>query len=185
MATSADPEWKSPYDVWHGELAPLKVMPCLKPGFCKSRRVNKMNSVGRECFYLGQIVPKMFRACSLNSATLLRHGMQLNTKLPPNRSNCPSHPQKHRPANQSGTEGNATTVRVGFHPSPADSARNNIPPTSSPATLYLETITSTATMTMTRQLGGHKRGLSNGDEVREGRIHGQTRKIREGLLRTF
>ena len=52
-ATTANPDNKSPYEMWYGKPSPLKLLPFLKPGFCRQKRVNKLQPKARECFYLG------------------------------------------------------------------------------------------------------------------------------------
>jgi len=51
--TSANTDFKSPYEVWFGKSAPVKVLPFLKPAICKTQRDNKLDPKGMECFYLG------------------------------------------------------------------------------------------------------------------------------------
>ena len=52
-ATSANPERKSPHELWHGTVAPLRLLPFLKPGFYHHQRVQKHLPKALPCFYLG------------------------------------------------------------------------------------------------------------------------------------
>jgi len=52
-ATTANPESKSPYEMWYGRPPPVVLLPFLKPGYCKVKRENKSQAKAQECFYLG------------------------------------------------------------------------------------------------------------------------------------
>ena len=52
-ATSANPENKSPYDMWYGNPPTVVIIPFLKPGYCKVKRENKSQAKAQEWFYLG------------------------------------------------------------------------------------------------------------------------------------
>ena len=52
-ATTANPESKSPYEMWYGRPPPVVLLPFLKPGYCKVKRENKAQAKAQECFYLG------------------------------------------------------------------------------------------------------------------------------------
>ena len=52
-ATRANPQHRSPYEMWHGKPAPTRILPFLKPGFAKVQRTNKLQPKAQECFYLG------------------------------------------------------------------------------------------------------------------------------------
>ena len=52
-ATSANPERKSPHELWHETVAPLRLLPFLKPGFYHHQRVQKHLPKTLPCFYLG------------------------------------------------------------------------------------------------------------------------------------
>lgn len=50
-ATTANPGDKSPHEMWHGEVAPLKILPVLKPGYCRAKRTSKSQNIAQT--YLG------------------------------------------------------------------------------------------------------------------------------------
>ena len=52
-ATVANPENRSPYEMFYGKIPEMSPIPFLKPGYYKSKRMNKMEPKARECFYLG------------------------------------------------------------------------------------------------------------------------------------
>ena len=52
-STTANPENKSPYEMWHGKTAVLQLLPFLKPGFCRRKRGHKLEPKAQECYYLG------------------------------------------------------------------------------------------------------------------------------------
>ena len=52
-ATVANPGSRSPYEMFYGNPPQTSPIPFLKPGFCKYKRMNKMDPKARECFYLG------------------------------------------------------------------------------------------------------------------------------------
>ena len=52
-ATTANPQSKSPYEMWFDKPADLKLLPFLKPGFCRQRRLHKLEPKAQECYYLG------------------------------------------------------------------------------------------------------------------------------------
>ena len=52
-ATVANPGNRSPHDMFYGEIPQNSPIPFLKPGYCKYKRMNKMDPKPRECFYLG------------------------------------------------------------------------------------------------------------------------------------
>ena len=52
-ATIANPGNRSPYEMFYGEPPQTSPIPFLKPGFCKHKRINKMDPKARACFYLG------------------------------------------------------------------------------------------------------------------------------------
>ena len=41
-----------PYEIFYGEPSQTSPIPFLNPGFCKYKRMNKMDPKARECFYL-------------------------------------------------------------------------------------------------------------------------------------
>ena len=51
-ATKANPKCKSPYDMWYGRTPPSP-FPCLKPGFVKRKRTEKLEPQVVPCFYVG------------------------------------------------------------------------------------------------------------------------------------
>ena len=52
-ATVANSGNRSPHEMFYGVTPQSSPIPFLKPGFCKSKRTNKMNPKAGECFYLG------------------------------------------------------------------------------------------------------------------------------------
>ena len=52
-ATVANSGNRSPHEIFYGVAPESSPIPFLKPGFCKSKRTNKMDSKAREFFYLG------------------------------------------------------------------------------------------------------------------------------------
>ena len=52
-ATVANPGNRSPHEMFYGEIPQNSPIPFLKPGYCKYKRMNKMDPKPRECFYLG------------------------------------------------------------------------------------------------------------------------------------
>ena len=52
-ATVANPGNCSPHEMFYGEIPPNSPIPFLKPGYCKYKRMNKMDPKARERFYLG------------------------------------------------------------------------------------------------------------------------------------
>ena len=51
-ATTANPGNKSPHELFLGSLPPLTLLPFLKPGYCRVRRVNKAAPKAEPCFFL-------------------------------------------------------------------------------------------------------------------------------------
>ena len=51
-ATAANPESKSPHEMWHGSFPPVILLSFLKPGYSKVRRENKSQGKAPKCFYL-------------------------------------------------------------------------------------------------------------------------------------
>ena len=51
-ACSANPDSKSPYEMWFGEALPAKPYPFLKPAYCRRQRPSKMLPKGESCFYV-------------------------------------------------------------------------------------------------------------------------------------
>ncbi|CAB1112508.1 unnamed protein product [Ectocarpus sp. CCAP 1310/34] len=52
-ACSANPDSKSPYEMWYGEARPARPYPFLKPAYCKWQRPSKLLPKGESCFYVG------------------------------------------------------------------------------------------------------------------------------------
>ena len=52
-ATVANPGNRSPHDMFYGEIPPNSPILFLKPGYCKYKRMNKMDPKARGCFYFG------------------------------------------------------------------------------------------------------------------------------------
>ena len=52
-ACSANPESKSPYEMWYGEPRPARPYPFLKPAYCRWQRPSKLLPKGESCFYVG------------------------------------------------------------------------------------------------------------------------------------
>ena len=52
-ACSANPDSKSPYDMWYGEPRPARPCPFLKPAYCRWQRPSKLLPKGESCFYVG------------------------------------------------------------------------------------------------------------------------------------
>ena len=51
-ATVANLGNRSPHEIFYGEIPQDSPIPFLKPGYCKYKRMNKMDPKARECFYL-------------------------------------------------------------------------------------------------------------------------------------
>ena len=51
--TVANPGNRSPQEMFYGVTPQSSSIPFLKPGFCKFKRINKMDPKARECFFLG------------------------------------------------------------------------------------------------------------------------------------
>ena len=51
--TTANPENKSPYEMWFGNSLPVVLLPFLKPGYCNVKRENKSQAKAHECLSLG------------------------------------------------------------------------------------------------------------------------------------
>ena len=49
-ATVANPGNRSPHEMFYGEIPQNSPIPFLKPGYCKYKRMNKMDPKARECF---------------------------------------------------------------------------------------------------------------------------------------
>ena len=49
-ATVANPGNRLPHDMFYGEIPQNSPIPFLKPGYCKYKRMNKMDPKARECF---------------------------------------------------------------------------------------------------------------------------------------
>ena len=49
--TAANSGNRSPHEMFYGETPQPSPIPFLKPGFCKFKRTNKMDTKARECFY--------------------------------------------------------------------------------------------------------------------------------------
>ena len=69
-ANTANPESKSPYEMWHGRPPLVVVLPFLKPGCCKVKRENKSRAKAQECFYLGpaRTTLETLHECRLHTA---------------------------------------------------------------------------------------------------------------------
>ena len=52
-ACSANPDSKSPYEMWYGEPRPARPYPFLKPAYCRWQRPSKLLPKGESCFYVG------------------------------------------------------------------------------------------------------------------------------------
>ena len=52
-ACSANPDSKSPHEMWYGEARPVKPYQSLKPAYCKWQRPSKLFPKGESCFYVG------------------------------------------------------------------------------------------------------------------------------------
>ena len=52
-ATTANPDKKSPDEVFFGKVPEVKLLPLFKPGYCKYKRTSKCMPKAQECFYLG------------------------------------------------------------------------------------------------------------------------------------
>ena len=52
-ATVTNPGNHSPHEIVYGEIPQNSPIPFLKPGYCKYKRMNKMDLKARKCFYLG------------------------------------------------------------------------------------------------------------------------------------
>ena len=52
-ACSANPDSKSPYEMWHGEASHARPYPFLKPAYCRWQRPSKLLPKGEACFYVG------------------------------------------------------------------------------------------------------------------------------------
>ena len=177
-ASSANPDWKSPHEMWHGTTASLKLMPFLKPGFCKVRRANKSENKAQECFYLGP--PSDCPADAMRMFTRHRYVITLRNvtwrRSPPS----PSFSQDASTASDGPFDEEKINTSAGkqpivmFSPNPTAEPSSTESPSAEPAS------TLTTSRTATRQLGAHNKG--NDDEVREGKTRGQTKKIREGVL---
>ena len=48
-----NPGNRSPHEIFYGEVPHSSPILFLKPGYCKYKRMNKMDPKARECFYLG------------------------------------------------------------------------------------------------------------------------------------
>ena len=51
-ACSANPDSKSPYEMWYGEPRPARPYPFLKPAYCRWQRPSKLLPKGESCFYV-------------------------------------------------------------------------------------------------------------------------------------
>ena len=51
-AMTANPERKTPHELWHGSSPPVVLLPFLKPGYCKGKREYKSQAKAQECFTL-------------------------------------------------------------------------------------------------------------------------------------
>ena len=52
-ATTANPDKKSPDEVFFGEVPEVKLLPFFEPGYCTYKRTSKCMPKAQECFYLG------------------------------------------------------------------------------------------------------------------------------------
>lgn len=52
-STRANPRNRSQYEMWHGEAAPTRILPFLKPGLVTAQRTNELKPEAQESFYLG------------------------------------------------------------------------------------------------------------------------------------
>ena len=52
-ACSANPDSKSPNEMWFGEARPARPYPFLKPAYCRWQRPSKLLPKGESCFYVG------------------------------------------------------------------------------------------------------------------------------------
>ena len=54
-ACSANPDSKSPYEMWYREPRPARPYPFLKPAYCRWQRPSKLLPKGESCFYAGPL----------------------------------------------------------------------------------------------------------------------------------
>ena len=52
-ATTANPGWKTPHEMWFGSPPSSRLIPFLKPGFRKKKRGNKLHPKAEKCWYIG------------------------------------------------------------------------------------------------------------------------------------
>ena len=57
-ATVADPGNRSPHEMFYGEIPQNSPIPLLKPGYCKYKRMNKMDPKARE-YFLSRLCQKL------------------------------------------------------------------------------------------------------------------------------
>ena len=104
-ACSANPDSKSPYEMWFGEALPARPYPFLKPAYCRWQRPSKMLPKGESCFYVGPSRDHP-RDCHrvLTRAGTIQETRDVTWEAPPSRFRPPQPPLPIEVAEEGGEE---------------------------------------------------------------------------------
>ena len=207
-ATIANPNMKSPYELWHGSAAPASPHPFLRPGYCRWNRPSKSFPRAESCFYLGPGIDHPRDSLRmLTRANKVVETRDVTWEAPAAEDvEPPTIPVPESP--EMGGEKEPTEESLNFappsplpfvgrgiphqrrtaSPEPQATATGAEPSDTSSASSDEDTEstssdgsapTPTPVRTAARQLGTHIPGPRDGDEIREGRTRAQTRVLQE------